>query len=194
MKCSPFTSWTINRRRPRRCRGEGFRAWLNGLQFASLFLLGMRHIADGTDHLLFLLVLLLPAPLLTARSRWQRPAGVRQSLFRILGIVTAFTIGHSIRLGLAAMNVVHVPEHPIETLIAESILVSAMHALSPLFPGREAWIAAFFGLVHGLAFAATLDRLGLSHWERVAGILVFIWVLRRCRCWWLLPFCRHSCS
>jgi HupE / UreJ protein len=44
---------------------------------------------------------------------------------------------------------------------------------SVLFPSKEAWIAAFFGLIHGLAFAATLDRLGLGRWERVAGILAF---------------------
>jgi len=46
------------------------RLWLNGVQLASLFRLGMRHIAEGTDHLLFLLVLLLPAPLLAAGRRW----------------------------------------------------------------------------------------------------------------------------
>ena len=54
-----------------------------------------------------------------------------------------------------------------------SILVSAVHACRPIFPGKEAWIAAFFGLIHGLAFAATLDRLGLGRWDRVAGILAF---------------------
>ncbi len=164
-----YQQQTVTSNRP----GEGLYAWLSGLQFASLFRLGMRHIAEGTDHLLFLLVLLLPAPLLAVGSRWKRTASVRQSLVRILGIVTAFTIGHSITLSLAAMNFVHVPERPIEVLIAVSILVSALHALRPLFPGREAWIAAFFGLIHGLAFAATLDRLGLSRWERVAGILAF---------------------
>jgi hypothetical protein len=66
-----------------------------------------------------------------------------------------------------------VPGRPIEVLIALSILVSAVHALRPLFPGREARIAAFFGLIHGLAFAATLQQLGLGRWERVAGILAF---------------------
>jgi hypothetical protein len=106
-------------------------------------------------------------------SRWGQSAGVAQSLLRILGIVTAFTIGHSITLSLAAMNVFHAPERPIEVLIAVTILVSAFHALRPIFPGREAWIAAFFGLIHGLAFAATLDRLGLARWDRVAGILAF---------------------
>jgi len=133
----------------------------------------MRHIAEGTDHLLFLLALLLPAPLLAAHSRWAGFAGVRQSLLRILKIVTAFTIGHSITLALAALGLVRVPSRPIEVLIALSILLSAIHALRPLFPGREARIAAFFGLIHGLAFAATLEQLGLGRWERVAGILAF---------------------
>lgn len=149
------------------------RAWWNGLQFSNLFRLGMRHIAEGTDHLLFLLVLLLPAPLLAVGPRWAAPASTRQSLLHIFGIVTAFTVGHSFTLTLAAMNFVHVPAQPVEVLIAISILVSAVHALRPMFPGREAWIAAFFGLIHGLAFASTLDRLGLARWDRVAGILSF---------------------
>lgn len=148
-------------------------SWLSGVQLSSLFRLGMRHIAEGTDHLLFLLVLLLPAPLLAAGSRWGQARGVRPSLGAILKIVTAFTVGHSLTLSLAAMNLVHVPERAVEVLIAVSILVSAIHALRPIFPGREAWIAAFFGLIHGLAFAATLGRLGLSHWDRVAGIFAF---------------------
>jgi hypothetical protein len=71
------------------------------------------------------------------------------------------------------MSFGHVASRPVEVLIAVSILISALHALRPIFPGREAWIAAFFGLIHGLAFATTLNRLGLSRWDRVAGILAF---------------------
>ena len=149
------------------------RSWANRLQVSGLFHLGMRHIAEGTDHLLFLLALLLPAPLLAVGPRWGAVAGVRQSLLHIVGIVTAFTVGHSLTLTLAAMNLVHVPGRPVEVLIAISILVSAVHGLRPIFPGREPWIAAFFGLIHGLAFASTLGRLGLSRWDRVAGILAF---------------------
>lgn len=152
---------------------SNFRGWTSSVGFASLFRLGMRHIADGTDHLLFLLALLLPAPLLAAGSRWAGFAGARHSLMQILKVVTAFTIGHSITLALAALGLVHVPSRPIEVLIAVSIFVSAVHALRPLFPGREALIAAFFGLIHGLAFAATLGELGLGRWERVGGILAF---------------------
>jgi hypothetical protein len=149
------------------------RIMLHGIQFSSLFHLGMRHIAEGTDHLLFLITLLLPAPLLLAGRRWGPPAGVRQSLLRILGIVTAFTIGHSITLTLAALGALHVASRPIEVLIAVSIFVSALHALRPIVPGKEALIAGFFGLIHGLAFAATLDRLGLGRWERMTGIFAF---------------------
>ena len=138
-----------------------------------MFRLGIRHIAEGTDHLLFLLALLLPAPLLASGSRWTGFAGSRHGLLQILKVVTAFTVGHSITLALAALGVVHVPSRPIEVLIAVSILISAVHALRPIFPGREAVIAAFFGLIHGLAFATTLSDLGLSRWDRVAGILAF---------------------
>jgi len=141
--------------------------------FAGVFRLGMRHIAEGTDHLLFLLVLLLPAPLLAIDGRWDGCAGVRESLLRILRVVTAFTIGHSITLALAAMGLVRVSSRPIEVLIAVSILVSAVHALRPLFPGREAGIAAFFGLIHGLAFAAALSDLGFSGGYRLVAILGF---------------------
>jgi hypothetical protein len=153
-------------------RGKA-RAWLNGVQIGSLFHLGMRHIAEGTDHLLFLLALLLPAPLLVAGRRWGAPADARQTLLRILGIVTAFTVGHSVTLTLAALGAVIVPSRAVEVLIAVSILISAIHALRPIFPGKEAWMAAFFGLIHGLAFAATLGQLGLERWARVAGILSF---------------------
>ncbi len=152
---------------------SNFRASLAAIQFSALFHLGMRHIAEGTDHLLFLLVLLLPAPLMALHSRWGPDIGVSRSLIRILRIVTAFTIGHSITLTLAVLGAVKVPGKPVEILIALSIFVSAAHALRPIFPGKEALIAGFFGLIHGLAFAATLDRLGFERWDRVAGVLAF---------------------
>jgi hypothetical protein len=139
----------------------------------SMFRLGMRHIAEGTDHLLFLIALLLPAPLLSRRYRWSASNDVRPSLIQILRVVTAFTIGHSITLALGASGLVSLPERLVEVLIAFSILISALHALRPLFPGREPVIAAGFGLIHGLAFATTLQKLGVGAWQRVASILGF---------------------
>lgn len=151
--------------------------------FTAMIKLGSQHIAEGTDHLLFLLVLLLPAPLLVTgspgphrrigRFGWGRFGGVRYSLRHILLIVTAFTIGHSLTLLLGAMGWVRLPAQPVEILIAVSILVSAAHAVRPLFPGREAWIAAGFGLVHGLAFASTLANLQLDARPMALSILGF---------------------
>lgn len=141
--------------------------------FPSMFRLGMRHIAEGTDHMLFLLALLLPAPLLATRSRWSASGTVRHSIAGILRVVSAFTIGHSITLALGALNVVSIPSRPIEVLIAVSILISALHALRPLFPGREVWIAGGFGLIHGMAFSATLQNLGVGGWQHFASVLGF---------------------
>jgi hypothetical protein len=141
--------------------------------FQSMVGLGMSHIAEGTDHLLFLLVLLLPAPLLVRFGRWGRAGGMRYSVGRLLKIVTAFTLGHSLTLLLGALGWVRLPGQPVEVLIAGSILVSAVHAWRPLFAGREGWVAAGFGLVHGLAFASTLAGLHLDTGRMALSILGF---------------------
>ncbi len=141
--------------------------------FTAMGKLGTQHIAEGTDHLLFLLVLLLPAPLLVGGKRWSRFGGIRYSLKRVLLIVTAFTIGHSITLLAGALGWIRLPSQPVEILIAVSILVSAVHAIRPVFSSREAWIAAGFGLIHGLAFASTLANLQLDAGPMVLSILGF---------------------
>ncbi|GAB3713652.1 HupE/UreJ family protein [Spirosoma flavus] len=141
--------------------------------FTAMVKLGMQHIAEGTDHLLFLLVLLLPATLLVRGNRWGRFGGVQYSLKRLLMIVTAFTVGHSVTLLAGSLGWVRLPSQPVEILIAISILVSAIHAIRPVFPGREAWIAAGFGLIHGLAFASTLANLQLDAGPMALSILGF---------------------
>ncbi len=141
--------------------------------FRSVLHLGSEHIAEGTDHLLFLLVLLLPAPLLAVNGRWDHFRGWKRSLIQLFKIVTAFTIGHSITLAVGALGWVRLPAQPVEILIAVSILVSALHAIRPLFPGREPWIAAGFGLVHGLAFAGAIAGFGFSPWYMALSILGF---------------------
>ena len=120
-------------------------SWLRG--FTATAGLGVQHIATGADHLLFLLMLLIPAPLVARRGRWRRGDDARRSALRVVHVVTAFAIGHSTTLALATLGLVHLPSRLVESLIAVSILVSAVHALRPLVPGGEAWIAAGFGLV-----------------------------------------------
>ncbi|MEV8545081.1 HupE/UreJ family protein [Streptomyces sp. NPDC051572] len=141
--------------------------------FAAAVHLGIRHIASGADHLLFLLMLLLPAPLLARRGRWVRADDLRRNSWRVVHVVTAFAIGHSITLALAALGYISAPTRVVESLIALSILVSGIHAVRPLVPGGETWIAAGFGLMHGLAFAALLGDLDLGRGSLVTTLLGF---------------------
>jgi HupE / UreJ protein len=141
--------------------------------FTNMLKLGSQHIAEGTDHLLFLLVLLLPIPLSANNKKWASKRSVRQSLVYILKVVTAFTIGHSVTLLLGALGWVFLPSKLIEVLIGVSILVSAIHAIKPIFPNKETYIALGFGLIHGLAFANTLQDLNLDIVKMLLSILGF---------------------
>jgi hypothetical protein len=146
-------------------------SWFQG--FAAMFRLGIRHIAEGTDHLLFLLALILPAPLVAAGGRWDGYAGGKTAFRRIVKVVTAFTLGHSITLAIGALGWASLPVTLVESAIAFSILVSAVHALIPIFRGREVFIAGGFGLVHGLAFAATLTGFGFDPLTMASSVLGF---------------------
>lgn len=144
-----------------------------GSLFGNAFGLGAHHIAEGYDHLLFLLALLLPAPLLAAGKRWGAARPARETFGKLAWIVTAFTIGHSTTLILAAFFGVRLPAQPVEAGIAFSVLVSAVHAARPLFPGKEPVVAGLFGLVHGLAFATLVSNFGLGAGTRATAILGF---------------------
>ncbi len=146
-------------------------SWWKG--FKRMLSLGMQHIREGTDHLLFLIVLLLPAMLITNGKHWGKYGGLKYSLMRLLKIVTAFTIGHSFTLLIGALGWLKLPGQPVEILISFLILISAIHALRPIFTGRESLIAAGFGLIHGLAFAAVLSNLQLSAGKLALSILGF---------------------
>lgn len=147
--------------------GEGS-AWKG---FKAMVALGMQHIREGTDHLLFLVVLLLPATLIVKGREWGGFGGTDYSLRRLLKIVTAFTLGHSATLLAGALQWLILPQQPVEVLIAFSILFTAVHAVRPIFPGRETVVATGFGLVHGLAFASVLTALNLSGRQMALSIL-----------------------
>ena len=135
--------------------------------------IGVEHIATGTDHLLFLLVLVLPIPVLAQRQRWSQSRSVRSSLKAVLKLVSAFTVGHSLTLLLGAWAVLRIPTQPVEVLIALSILIGCAHAARPLFPSREPYVAALFGLVHGMAFAGTLLEHQLGPTPSLYALLFF---------------------
>jgi hydrogenase/urease accessory protein HupE len=107
---------------------------------------GIRHILIGPDHILFLVGLLLLGGTWTA----------------LLKIVTAFTVGHSITLSLAALDILSPPPTVIEPAIALSIVfVGADNLVRGSGRDLRAWVAAVFGLVHGFGFANVLREFGL---------------------------------
>jgi hypothetical protein len=118
---------------------------------ANFVKMGFFHILDGTDHLLFLLCLIIPY-----RRVWP-----------LVPIVTAFTVAHSLTLIGSAYN--YAPDvlwFPplIETLIATSVFYMALENIVVAHPGRR-WIITFlFGLVHGFGFS-----FGLQHTLQFAG-------------------------
>lgn len=141
--------------------------------FLAMVRLGGSHILTGTDHLLFLLILLLPIPLRAAGGRWRELADTRTALHRIGATTLAFTAGHSIALALSSFGHLDIPGRPVEAFIAASILVGAVHAVRPLFPGREAAVAGIFGLGHGMAFSFVLAEMQLSTGRLALSLLGF---------------------
>jgi hydrogenase/urease accessory protein HupE len=124
--------------------------------------LGVGHILAGPDHLLFVLGLVLLA----------------RSFRRIAATVTAFTLGHSVTLSLAALGLIRVRSGPIEVAIAASVFVLAVElARDPAHPTairRRPWfMAALFGLLHGLGFAAALAEAGLPEREVPLALFAF---------------------
>jgi hypothetical protein len=116
--------------------------------------IGIEHILLGADHIAFLLALLLPG------GRWRA----------LLGVVTAFTVAHSVTLALAVLGLVRPVPWLVEGVIALSIVAAAGENLLAKGASRasiRALYAAGFGLVHGFGFAGALGEAGLP--EQVLG-------------------------
>lgn len=123
--------------------GSGRGLMAVGRRFAGA---GIHHILIGPDHLLFLVGLLL----------------LGGSVRRLLIVVTAFTLAHSITLSVATLGLFSPPAAVVEPLIALSIVYVGVDNLL-IRGGRDmrAWIALVFGLVHGFGFAGMLREMGL---------------------------------
>jgi hydrogenase/urease accessory protein HupE len=108
---------------------------------------GIHHILVGFDHILFLVGLLL----------------LGGTMRKLVLVVSSFTVGHSLTLTLAALNLVNPPASLIEPAIALSIVFVGADNLLVRPGGRDirAWIALAFGLIHGFGFAGVLREAGL---------------------------------
>lgn len=125
--------------------------------------IGIEHILMGVDHLLFVLGLLL-----IVKNRWM-----------LLETITAFTVAHSITLGLATLGYASAPVAPLNAAIALSILFLGPEIVrswrgETSFTLRHPWVVAFaFGLLHGFGFASGLTSMGLPHDEIPLALLLF---------------------
>jgi hypothetical protein len=121
--------------------------------------LGYRHILPlGLDHIFFVLGLFMLSP----------------KLKPVLWQATAFTVAHSVTLGLAMYHVINPPAHIVEPLIALSILyVSMENILSPRLKASRIGVVFLFGLVHGMGFAGALGQLGLPQNAYLLSLVMF---------------------
>ncbi len=129
----------------------------------SYFVLGIIHILEGYDHLLFVIALVL----LIGR------AGA------VIKAATAFTVAHSITLAGSTLGFVGLAQAPVEALIALSIVFLAVEIVKsdpdkPNLTERAPWIVAFlFGLIHGFGFAGALREIGLPESDVPTALLTF---------------------
>jgi hydrogenase/urease accessory protein HupE len=115
--------------------------------FTNFVCLGVKHILTGYDHLLFLFGLLLMA----------------RGFFSSLGIITSFTIAHSITLAVATLHLVQIPSRIVEPMIAASIVfVGAENLLRGDIPKARRMVSFGFGLIHGFGFASALREAGIG--------------------------------
>lgn len=133
---------------------------MSGRDTAFLYLkLGYKHILPlGLDHILFVLSLFL----------------LSSKLKTVLWQSLAFTVAHSVTLGLAMYNVVNVSPAIVEPLIALSIMYVALeNVFVKKLRASRIGIVFIFGLIHGLGFASALNSLGLPQNAYLSSLIMF---------------------
>ncbi len=130
-------------------------------QFNEFIQLGIKHIFLGFDHILFILLLLLPAFL------------ARPIIRKILVVISSFTVAHSITLTLATLRVLTLPTRFTESTIALSIVVAALMNIFFLTKKDHWGIAFIFGLIHGFGFASVFSGYDLPTNQLIKGLFGF---------------------
>lgn len=141
--------------------------------FAGFGCEGLWHIGVGFDHILFLLSLLLPAALVWEQGAWQPKNGFKSIFFDVLGVVTAFTLAHSLTLSLTVLHYISLPSRWVESAIAASVVLAALNNIYPVLSGCRAWLAFCFGLIHGMGIASVLLDMGLPDTQQLLALLGF---------------------
>jgi hypothetical protein len=144
-----------------------------GAVFSKYFAEGVEHLLTGFDHLFFIAVLLLPAMLRRGGQGWQPVVGFREGFWRTVGVLSAFSLAHTLTVALAALGIVTPPSRMIEAAIALTIALSAIDLVLPFLGPRRWLIAGSFGLIHGFGFAGALGPLDLPPGALAVALFAF---------------------
>ena len=124
----------------------------------SYFWLGVDHLLSGIDHLLFVFGLIF----------------LVQGMTILIKTITAFTLAHSITLGLSVFGVVNLPQATAEAIIALTLVYLALEIGSKNKYLSTPWFLAFgFGLLHGFGFAGALSEIGFANENLLISLLFF---------------------
>ena len=120
--------------------------------------LGFDHLLDGLDHILFIFGLLFCI----------------SGFVNIIKTITAFTIAHSLTLGLSVLDIISLPQATVEALIALTIIYLATEISKNRKIINTPWFMVFgFGLLHGLGFAGALNEIGIANSQMLLSLLFF---------------------
>jgi len=128
------------------------------LPSSSYLNLGIDHLISGPDHILFILGLMF----------------LVSGILNMLKTITAFTVAHSITLGLSVFGLISLPQATVEAVIALTIVFLALEISENKRYKSTPWLIAFgFGLLHGLGFANALNEIGIANEQLLFSLLFF---------------------
>jgi len=120
--------------------------------------LGIDHLISGPDHILFILGLMF----------------LVSGILNMIKTITAFTVAHSITLGLSVLGLISLPQATVEAVIALTIVFLALEISENKRYKSTPWLIAFgFGLLHGLGFANALNEIGIVNEQLLFSLLFF---------------------
>ena len=120
--------------------------------------LGIDHLISGPDHILFIIGLMF----------------LVSGILNMIKTITAFTVAHSITLGLSVLDLISLPRATVEAVIALTIVFLAIEISENKRYKSTPWLIAFgFGLLHGLGFANALTEIGIANEQLLFSLLFF---------------------
>lgn len=138
-----------------------------------MFQAGLIHVRQGFDHIVFIVILILPMPFLYTRTRRDKFGELKNSGWHLFNLAAVFSVGHTAALLCGCVGWFRWPIGVMEILIAVIIIISAIHVFWPIVAGKEWILPLAFSVIHGLAYSSIISDSGLSAGRLVLSIIGF---------------------